>query len=157
MKRKILLLGLLVLLLSTACIAPVSAHRAFAGAFMTGDVEDEVMIRAWYEGGAPMADADITIYAVRDGEEEVYIEDVTDELGFYSFEPEWRVTEYRILVEQTGHRAEIDLDLESGTSTGSESAELPLVARVVAGFGYLLGLAGIAMIYSAKMQNRGPE
>ena len=135
-------------------VAPVSAHKAFVGAFLTGDADDEVMIKAWYEGGAPMANAETTIYTVEDGEKTVYLEGVTDVEGFFTFEPEYKVTQYFIKVEQTGHRAKMDLDLEGGVSTNSSGDELPLLARIIAGFGYLTGLAGIAMIYTArKMKN----
>ncbi len=152
----LLLLGAF-LLLCTACVAPVAAHKAFVGAFMTGDASDEVMIRAWYEGGMPMANAEVTVYIVEDGEKEVYLEGVTDDQGFYSFEPEYKATQYNIKVEQTGHRAKMDLDLEGGVSTGSADAELPLAARIVAGFGYLIGLAGIGMIYTARRKNTQPK
>ena len=155
MKRdNLILVGLIALLLCTTCIAPVSAHRAFVGAFMTGDIYDDVMVRAWYEGNTPMAEARITIYAIDDGLKEIYIEDVTDRQGFYAFEPKWRVTEYEIVVEHTGHRARMTLDLESGESMTAEGNELPLAARIIAGFGYLLGIAGIAMIYTARKMQR---
>ncbi|MCP1714743.1 nickel transport protein [Methanocalculus alkaliphilus] len=155
MKRYInlLLAGLMIILLASALIVPVSAHRGYVGAFLTGDQYDEILIRAWYEGGTPMAHAEITIYTIRDGNEEKYIQDTADELGFYAFDPEWRVTEYRIIAEHTGHRATMTLDLTSGMTTGREP-ELPVVARIIAGFGYLTGLAGIAMIYSARKKQK---
>ncbi|MCP1662405.1 MAG: hypothetical protein D5R99_07970 [Methanocalculus sp. MSAO_Arc1] len=159
MKRntRLLLAGLMVLLLASALIAPVTAHRAYVGAFLTGDQYDEVLVRAWYEGGSPMAGAEITIYAIRDGTEEIYIQDTADEQGFYAFDPEWRVTEYTIIAEHTGHRATMTLDLASGITAGP-GTELPVAARIIAGFGYLAGLAGIAMIYSAqKMQKEHRE
>jgi len=155
--NRLLFASLMVLLLVSALIAPVSAHRAYVGAFLTGDQYDEVLVRAWYEGGSPMAHAEITIYAIRDGTEEIYIQDTADEQGFYAFDPEWRVTEYKIIAEHTGHRATMTLDLKTGMTAGS-GTELPLAARVIAGFGYLTGLAGIAMIYSArKMQKEQGE
>ena len=147
-------LVVLAILLMMLVVTPVSAHKAFVGAFLTGDVDDEIQIKAWYEGGAPMANADATIYTVEDGEKTVYVEGVTDVQGFYTFAPEYKVTQYAIKVEQTGHRAKMDLDLEGGVSTSSSGEELPLLARIIAGFGYLTGLAGIAMIYTAcKMKN----
>ncbi len=158
MKRtKTFVLLCVVLLLFIICISPVSAHKAFIGAFLTGDSGDsgdEVMIRAWYEGGMPMADAKTIIYIVDNGEKETYLEGVTDDQGFFTFEPEYKVTQYSIKVEQTGHRATMDLDLKGGASTGSTGAELPLFARIIAGFGYLSGLAGIAMIYKAHKMNK---
>jgi len=136
------------------CISPVSAHKAFVGAFLTGDADDEVQIKAWYEGGAPMANAAVTIYKIEEDEKETYIEGTTDDLGFFTFEPEYKVTKYNIKVEQVGHRAKMDLDLEGGVSTGNSGNEIPLYARIFAGFGYLIGIAGIAMIYSARKMNK---
>lgn len=155
MKRtKTFVLLCVVLLLFIICISPVSAHKAFIGAFLTGDSSDEVMVRAWYEGGMPMADAETIVYIVDSGEKEIYLEGVTDDQGFFTFEPEYEVTQYSIKVEQTGHRAKMDLDLNDGASTGSTGAELPLFAKIIAGFGYLTGLAGIAMIYKAHKVNK---
>ncbi|MCP1662408.1 MAG: hypothetical protein D5R99_07985 [Methanocalculus sp. MSAO_Arc1] len=155
MKRttRIVLTGLIAILLVSALIAPVTAHRAYVGAFMTGDQYDEVLVRAWYEGGTPMAGAEITIYAITDGEEAIYLQETADENGFFAFEPKWRVTEYTIIAQDTGHRATMTLDLETGMTTGTDP-ELPLAARIIAGFGYLTGLAGLAMIYSARKLQR---
>ena len=146
----------LALLVGMLCIAPVSAHKAFVGAFLTGDADDEVQIKAWYEGGMPMGNAETIVYTVEDDVKEVYIEGFTDDQGFFTFEPEYKVTTYSIKVEQTGHRAKMDLDLEGGVSGGSSDEELPLFARIIAGFGYLAGLAGIAMIYTARRMNKDP-
>jgi len=151
--RTVVLLGLAILLMMI-CISPVSAHKAFVGAFLTGDADDEVQIKAWYEGGIPMSNAETTIYTVEDGEKEIYIEGMTDDQGFFTFEPEYKVTKYSIKVEQTGHRAKMDLDLEGGVSTGSSGEELPLFARIIAGLGYLVGLAGIGMIYTAHKMRK---
>ena len=152
-RRMVAILGL-ALLLGMLCIAPVSAHKAFVGAFLTGDADDEVQIKAWYEGGMPMANAATTIYTVEDDVKEVYLEGFTDDQGFFTFEPEYKVTTYSIKVEQTGHRAKMDLDLEGGVSSGSSGEELPLFARIIAGFGYLTGLAGLGMIYTARRMNK---
>ena len=84
---RITTLVVLTVLLIMLCIAPVSAHKAFVGAFLTGNTGDEIQIKAWYEGGMPMANAETTIYTVIDGEKEVYVEGVTDDQGFFSFEP----------------------------------------------------------------------
>ncbi|UUX91956.1 hypothetical protein [Methanoplanus endosymbiosus] len=152
--RLLTLIGLAVLM-AMLFISPVSAHKAFVGAFLTGDADDEVQIKAWYEGGAPMANAETTIYKIEDGEKVVYLEGTTDEQGLFTFEPEYKVTEYAIKVEQTGHRAKMDLDLEGGVSTGNSGDEMPLFARIIAGFGYLVGLAGLGMIYSARKMTKG--
>jgi nickel transport protein len=151
---RIITLVVLAVLLIMLCITPVSAHKAFVGAFLTGNANDEIQIKAWYEGGTPMANAKTTVYTVKDGNNEVYVEGDTDDQGFFTFEPEYKVTQYSVKVEQTGHRAKMDLDLEGGVSTGSQDGEPPLFARIIAGFGYLTGLAGVAMIYTARKMRK---
>ncbi|MEA2046261.1 MAG: hypothetical protein U9N48_07070, partial [Euryarchaeota archaeon] len=102
----------LLLLLCTALVPAVSAHRAFVGEVM----EDNVRLKAWYEGGDPMNEASVKVYAIEDGKEELYLEGLTDEDGVYSFEPKDGVTEYRVIVEQMGHRAKTKIDLEGSSS-----------------------------------------
>ncbi len=147
-KRGIGLLVLLVLL-CTATVPAVPAHRAFVGEV----VDNEVRLKAWYEGGDPINEAPVKVYAVDDGKDVLYLEGITDEDGGYSFEPEPGVTAYKVVVEQMGHRAKMNIDLVS--SGQSQDAELPLYARIVAGFGYLLGLAGAGMLYASRKGQKG--
>ncbi|MCM1987421.1 carboxypeptidase-like regulatory domain-containing protein [Methanococcoides seepicolus] len=130
--------------LLTAIAPAASAHRVYAQEQVT-----EVQIRSWYGGGDPMPNADIHIYAIKNDEEELYITDVTDEGGIYYFEPKLGVVEYRVVVSQSGHQKEITFNV-AGSEGSSEEAELPLSARIVAGFGYLVGLAGFGMYLSAR-------
>ncbi|MCK4810989.1 MAG: hypothetical protein KAS74_01835, partial [Methanosarcinales archaeon] len=69
--------------------------------------------------------------------------------------PKLGVSGYRVVVEATGHRAEKTFNLMNGS--GQEAAELPLFARVLAGFGYLAGFAGIAMILAARKMKKQYE
>ncbi|WP_135606047.1 carboxypeptidase-like regulatory domain-containing protein [Methanococcoides sp. NM1] len=126
-------------------IAPAaSAHRVYAQEQVT-----EVQIRSWYGGGDPMPNAEINIYAIKNGEEELYITDMTDEEGLYYFEPKLGVVEYRVVVSKSGHQKEITFNV-AGSEGSGEEAELPLSARIIAGFGYLVGLAGFGMYRSAR-------
>lgn len=147
-KRGIGLLALLVLLCA-ATMPAVPAHRAFVGEV----VDNEVRLKAWYEGGDPINEAPVKVYAADDGKDVLYLEGITDEDGFYSFEPEPGVTAYKVVVEQMGHRAKMNIDL--GSSDQPQEAELPLYARIVAGFGYLLGLAGAGMLYASRKGQKG--
>ncbi len=133
----------LVLILCTALCLPASAHRVYVK-----EQVNEMQIRAWYGGGAPMAYADVTIYANSTSGEELYLEGATDEKGMYYFTPKLGVSGYRVVVEATGHKAEKEFDLAGGGS--QEPAEIPLYMRIVAGFGYLIGLAGIGMLFAAR-------
>jgi len=140
-----------ILLMSTALIPVASAHRAFVGEV----VEDQMKLKAWYEGGDPMSEAKVTVYSIENEEEKPYLEGgLTDGGGFYSFELKPGVTEYMVVVEQMGHRTKTNINLEEDVNP-QENAELPLYARIVAGLGYLLGLAGIGMIYSARKMQKG--
>ncbi len=149
----------LVLILCMALICPpASAHRVI----VRGQV-NEIQIRAYFGGGSadPMAYADVEIYAIKNGQEELYKTGETDENGMFYFAPKIGVFEYRAVVEATGHRGEEWVNLTEGagiTEAEQEEAEeeagLPL-AQMIAGFGYLIGLAGIAMILTArKMKKR---
>jgi len=133
----------LVLILCTALCLPASAHRVYVK-----EQVNEMQIRAWYGGGAPMAYADVTIYANSTSGEELYLEGATDEKGIYYFTPKLGVPGYRVVVEATGHKAEKEFDLAGGGS--QEPPEIPLSMRIVAGFGYLIGLAGIGMLFAAR-------
>ncbi len=73
----------------------------------------------------------------------------------YYFVPKIGVSEYRVVVEATGHRGEETVNLSKGAGlTEAEQAEaekegaLPITG-MIAGLGYLAGLAGIAMIITA--------
>ncbi|WP_129598083.1 peptidase associated/transthyretin-like domain-containing protein [Methanohalophilus profundi] len=153
MNKRIINMLMLALILAMLATPAVSAHRVY----LMHQV-NEVEVKAWYGGGDPIANAEITIYAIKDGEEEIYIEDVTDEDGMYYFSPKLGVDEYRIIVSQMGHQDEIEINLkgegESAVENNStDDTEPPLTANIVAGIGYILGFAGIGLYARArKMQ-----
>ncbi|APH38756.1 carboxypeptidase-like regulatory domain-containing protein [Methanohalophilus halophilus] len=153
MNKRIINLLMLALILAMLTTPAVSGHRVY----LMHQV-NEVEVKAWYGGGDPIANADITIYAIKDGEEEIYIEDVTDEDGMYYFSPKLGVDEYRIIVSQMGHQDEIEIDLKGEGKSAEENnstddTELPLTANIVAGIGYIMGFAGIGLYARArKMQ-----
>ncbi len=139
---KILVLLSIVL---TICMPAASAHRVYVQETIT-----EVEVRAWFGGGDPMADADVMVYAIKDGEEELYIEDKTDSEGLFYFKPKLGVSEYRIVVSESGHKDEKTFSLTGDAVGNNSDAELPLAAKIGAGFGYIIGIAGIAMYLSAR-------
>ncbi|WP_440956405.1 hypothetical protein ACSAZK_05635 [Methanosarcina sp. Mfa9] len=152
----------LLLIMSSVFMPLASAHRAFVGYFVGADAGDEMQVKAWYEGGSPMANADVSVYLITGTDEggkdikELYFEGSTDEDGYCTFLTDRGETMYSIVVEQDGHRARGTIDLENQASSSHED-ELPLPARVVAGFGYLIGLAGVGMMISARKMKKQYE
>lgn len=122
--------------------APVAtAHRVHA----TWGI-GEIVVEAWYGGGDPMRDAGVEVFTIQDGKEEVYENGKTDENGKFVFAPRVGVENYKVVLESVGHREEVSVNLGEAPSKKGEE-EIPLYARIVAGFGYLLGLAGAGMAY----------
>jgi len=153
---RILLVLALLLILCTALVPLASAHRVI----VQGQVS-EIQIKAYYGGGSadPMTDADVEIYAIKDGQEELYLTGKTNDAGMYYFAPKIGVSEYRVVVEATGHRGEETVNLSGGAGlTEAEQAEAGLpVTGIISGFGYLAGLAGIAMIITARKMKKQYE
>ncbi len=157
--RSLLVLAL-ILILCMALMPPASAHRVI----VQGQVS-EIQIKAYFGGGSadPMADANVEIYAIKDGQEELYLTGKADADGMFYFAPKIGVSEYRVVVEATGHKGEETVNLAEGAGiTEAEQAEaekeagLP-VTGIITGFGYLAGLAGIAMIITARKMKKQYE
>jgi len=147
MKRKrVFVILALLLVLSCVSISQVSAHRLIIDHGI-GEIE----INAYFEGGAPCQDANVKVY---DNESNLYIEGVTDDKGYFGFPPKIGMEEYTVAVDAVhmpGHKAETVINLsQAAVGAGAGSAggiEMPLYTRIIAGFGYIIGLAGAAMVY----------
>jgi nickel transport protein len=135
--------SVLVMLLIVSIAGIVSAHRIYV------DVTSQTIeIEAYYGDGKPARNADVTVYKSND---EVYLTGKTDDDGKFSFEVKDVDTEHlRIEVEQIGHKAEVNI----GSGFNSDGGEIPLYQRVIAGLGYLLGLAGLSSLYVAWKLNK---
>jgi nickel transport protein len=132
-------------------INTVSAHRLHIVHKIS-----EIEIEAYFGGGTPCRDANVKVY---DKEGNLYIEGVTDEEGRFCFPPQMGREEYKVVVEAVhmpGHRAEAEINLSQGVAgTDDTGIEMPLYTRVIAGLGYLIGLAGVAMAYTGwKMKKK---
>ncbi len=133
------------LLLSCLSISTVSAHRLHIVHKIS-----EIEIEAYFVGATPCRDANVTVY---DNEGNLYLEGVTDDEGKFSFPPKIGMKEYTVVVDAVhmpGHKAETVINLSqeaAGAGAGGMGTELPLYTRTIAGFGYLIGLAGAAMLY----------
>jgi hypothetical protein len=120
----------------------------------------EIEIESYFGGGTPCRDANVTVY---DKEGNLYIEGVTDDEGKFSFPPKIGMKEYTVVVDAVhmpGHKAETVINLSqeaasAGAGAGGMGTEMPLYTRAIVGFGYLIGLAGAAMLYmSWKMKKK---
>jgi len=146
MRRKFVAILALLLVLSCVSISEVSAHR-----LLIDHEIREIGIKAYFEGGSPCRDANVKVY---DNEGNLYLEGVTDDKGKFGFPPKIGMEEYTVAVDAVhmpGHKAKTVINLSqaaAGAGAGSAGGtEMPLYTRVIAGFGYIIGLAGAAMVY----------
>ena len=149
--RNLSVFALVLILCMTLGCLPASAHRVV----VVGQVH-EMQVMAYYGGGAPMVDADVEIYAIKNGQEDLYLTGKTDLEGLFYFKPKIGVSEYRAVVEATGHKGEEFVNLTAGAGVSGAEQEgigLPLM-QMFAGFGYLLGIAGIAMLLKARKMEK---
>ena len=142
MKRKLVFaIFALLLVLSCVSISDVSAHRLIIDREI-----GEIGIKAYFEGGSPCRDANVRVYDI---EGNLYLEGVTDDEGKFGFPPKIGMEEYTVAVDAVhapGHKAETVINT-SQEGAGGTGTEMPLYTRIIAGFGYLIGLAGAAMVY----------
>ena len=133
--------ALMIIVLILAC-STSDAHR-----MMLGYNVKEVQVTALYDDGTPAQGVDIDVMSSGKS----VAQGVTDEHGAYTFRPESRASELEFVGSSAGHRAELSLDL----AEKKQQDEITLSLRVAAGLGYLLGVAGLAMIYlSRKAQGK---
>jgi len=143
------------LLLSCLSISMVSAHRLHIRYKIS-----EIEIEAYFGGGSPCRDANVTVY---DNEGNLYLEGVTDDEGKFSFPPKMGMKEYKVVVDAVhmpGHKAEavINISQEAASAdAGGMGTEMPLYTRTIAGFGYLIGLTGAALAYMGWKQKKKYE
>ncbi len=114
----------------------------------------KLKVIAWYGGGDPMEDATVEIYTPETSGNELYENGKMNENGVFFFPPKVGVENYQVVVQSSGgHRDNLTINL------GSKSSEkigegMPLYTRIGAGFGYLIGLAGIALGYLGWKKKR---
>lgn len=135
------IIALMVLILILP-VAGASAHRLYID-YRIGKIE----IESFYGGGTPCRDAVVKVYTDKG---KLLQEGKTDEEGKYSFSPVIGINKYKVTVQAThmpGHRAERMVNLKDIGVSNEEGRELPLFSRIIAGFGYLAGIAGASMAY----------
>lgn len=129
-------LTLILLLLLLAC-NPSCGHR-----MMMGYQVNEVQVTALYDDGTPAQGVEIEVQS----EGKTIEKGVTDDKGAYVIRPNKGTGDLKFVSYSAGHRGELDLDLEQ--KGAEEQVSRPL--RAAAGLGYLLGAAGLAMIFISR-------
>ena len=123
---------------------PAMAHNMYL-TYKTKEIE--VLVE--FEGGSVAREARVTVYSP-DGA--LYVEGVTDENGKFSFEPGEMEGKWKISAEHSGHKKTVLLEGSEVASGGG--LELPLYTRIIAGFGYLVGIAGVALFIMSRKARR---
>ena len=141
----VLVLVSVLLLVGLSSTADANPHNIYVN-YKVGRIDIDV----YFSGGTPAQNAHVTVYKP-DGS--LYLEGETDDEGEFSFEPTVMQGEWKVVVEHSGHRAEVMVD----PTKGSGGSEMPLYARVIAGLGYLVGLGGVAMGYMGWRARRRSE
>lgn len=125
----------------------VNTSNATAHSIEVDVINQTIEIEAYYGDGKPVKNADVTVY---DSDGEVYLTGKTDDVGKFKFEVTGvKSSRLTIKVEQTGHKAEVEVELGSSTKTSSNE-ELPVYQRALAGLGYIFGIAGMTSFYLAR-------
>jgi nickel transport protein len=116
-----------------------SGHRMLMGYSV-----EELSLSVFYDDGTPAGGVAVRAY---DGDD-LIAEGSTDSRGVFTFRPEGRKVEDLLFVTSSvGHRAETRI---GAAGVVAVEPEIPVAMKVAAGFGYLLGIAGISMIYASR-------
>lgn len=139
------------LLAALAVLVLLFAGTADAHRMLLGYKVNELQLKAMYDDGTPAQGVDIEV--LKDGK--AIQNGTTGDKGEFLFRPQdnYDLGDLTFVGNAAGHRAQLSLNL------GSEKAdpEMPLAARAAAGIGYLLGICGIAMIYTARKNGRASK
>ncbi|MEM7117277.1 MAG: hypothetical protein AAF614_32890 [Chloroflexota bacterium] len=127
--------------------SPALAH----GTSMQMEVVNEATLelRALFDTGEPMSEAQITVYAA-DNPTEAWHSGVADENGFYAFDVDTSIRgEWAISIRTAGHGEILHLNvLRNGTISLAEVAERPLWQTILIAVAVVAALGGIAYRYS---------
>lgn len=142
---KIVFLLAAVIAASLLSLHAVNAH----GVTMTYEVQSTVTIHAIFDGGEPMADAQVTIYGPA-SLTEVQQTGRTDEEGFFTFTPDpEQPGTWTVQVRQAGHGESIDIELgEEGSVNTLSSSSVSTPQTILMGASIIWGLVGTALFFS---------
>ena len=138
------------LLILSLLIAPAAAH----GVYMSFEYNaTDVSIKAWYQGGDPMANCDVTVTA----EGAPYMTGKTNAAGEYSFKMKDGAKYYNVKVIEGEHAVEkkIDITAESGAGSGGSGYEIAGIPVLNLAIGLLIIIvAAGAILYFQKKQKK---
>lgn len=129
-----------------AAMLLLSAGTADAHRMLLGYKVNELQLKAMYDDGTPAQGAEVVVH--KDGQ--MIYNGTTNDEGELLFHPEDDLGTLTFISSAAGHRAQLSLNIEQEKT----DAEMPLAARVAAGLGYLLGVAGISMIYVTRKKGK---
>jgi nickel transport protein len=124
----------LMLFLMLAACDVSDGHR-----MMMGYKVNELQVTTLYDDGTPAQGVEIEALC----DAKPIANGLTDEKGAFTFKPGENIGELTFVGSSAGHRAELSLNL----AQRRQADETSLPMRALAGLGYLLGIAGLAMIY----------
>lgn len=131
---------LMIFLMLAACDVS-DGHR-----LMMGYKVNDLQVTTLYDDGTPAQGVEIE--ALCDGKP--IAKGVTDEMGAFTFKPGNNLGELTFVGSSAGHRAELSLNLAQKRQADETSQPM----RVLAGLGYLLGIAGLAMIHISRKDRK---
>ncbi len=151
--KKFLFITLIIVMLLGTGIA--DAHRLIIVHRVS-----EVEIEAYFGGGSACRDANVSIYTIKDGMEEPYLNGTTDADGKFGFQPKMGYQEYRVVVDSVhlpGHRGDEVINIGAPNTGAHEDSggAMQDSAMAIAGLGYIVGIAGIAIGYNSQKKGKG--
>jgi len=120
---------------------------------------NEIEIEAYFGGESACRDANVSIYTIKEGMEEPYLNGTADADGKFGFPPKVGYQEYRVVVDSVhlpGHRGDEVINIGvPNTGAHEDSGEsMQDYTMVIAGLGYLVGIAGIAIGYNSQKKGK---
>lgn len=136
----------------------VSAHRMQVDAEVKTYEVMEVEIEAYYGDGKAVKAGDVTVLRASG---DTFVTGKTNDEGKFSFQINSTVGNETLTIEvkQTGHKAIYEIEVSGKMDKiilkgSGEEGSMPTYQGIVAGFGYLLGLAGLVSLFIAWRLNR---
>ena len=159
-KRKIFVLLLIVYVL-TGIANIATAHRVYIDTNIQTFEVMEIEIEAYYGDGKAVKNGEVRVLRASG---DVYLTGTTDSEGKFSFFINSTIGNETITIEvqQSGHKATYEIEVSGNVEKislkgGESEGSIPTYQGVIAGFGYLLGLAGIASLVSAWSMKKKQE
>lgn len=146
--KKLLLIAMIFVMLMGTGVA--DAHRLIIVHRI-----NQIEIEAYFGGESACSDAKVSIYTIKDGVEEPYLNGTADVDGKFTFPPKIGYQEYRVVVDSVhlpGHRGDEVINIGVPAARANEDSDglSQDFLMVISGLGYIVGIAGIAIWYNAR-------